>query len=57
MRAPGNGITRIEIPTDPNDDPKKCTEWQTIDVPTDILYHLQTRNRQHFGQARNTPFT
>jgi hypothetical protein len=52
-----SGITRIEIPVDPHDDPKKCTEWQVIDVPTQILHHLQSRNRQHFGQAQNTPFT
>lgn len=51
------GITRIEIPADPKEDPKTCTEWQTIDVPTDILQHLQNRNRTHFGQAHNTPFT
>ena len=52
-----SGITRIEIPTDPSVDPKKCTEWQIIDVPTEILHHLQARNRSHFGQAHNTPFT
>ena len=52
-----NGITRIEIPIDLREDPKKCTEWQVIDVPTQILHHLQSRNRTHFGQAQNTPFT
>ena len=46
-----NGITRIEIPIDPNDDPKTCINWKTIDVPTEILYHLQQRNRRHFGRS------
>jgi hypothetical protein len=52
-----SGITRIEVPTRPNEDPKKCSDWKIIDVPTEILHHLQTRNRKHFGQAQNTPFT
>jgi exonuclease III len=52
-----SGITRIEVPVDPDQDPKTCNDWKTIDVPTDILQHLQTRNRQHFGQAKDTPFT
>ena len=51
------GVARIEIPSDPNADPKSCTEWVQIDVPTDVLHHLQQRNRNHFGQAYGTPFT
>ena len=51
------GVTRLEIPIHPEEDPKKCTEWQQIDVPSDILAHLQQRNRSHFGQAQGTPFT
>ena len=52
-----SGITRIEVPVQPDEDPKKCTDWQIIDVPTEVLQHLQRRNRKHFGQAKNTPFT
>ena len=51
------GVTRLEIPKHPDDDPKNCTEWQTIDVPSEIVHHLQTRNQKHFGQAQGTPFT
>lgn len=51
------GITRIEVPQNPHDDPRKCTHWKIIDVPTEILIQLQKRNRQHFGQAHGTPFT
>jgi exonuclease III len=51
------GITRIEIPVHPSDDPKTCTEWRTIDVPNQIVRQLQRRNRTHFGQAQGTPFT
>ena len=51
------GSTAIEIPIHPEVDPKICTEWQTIEVPTEIVEHLQTRNKTHSGQAHGTPFT
>jgi hypothetical protein len=51
------GVTRIEIPLHPEADPKACTEWQQIEVPTEILFHLHRRNRKHFGQAQGSPFT
>ncbi|KAI2503136.1 hypothetical protein MHU86_11327 [Fragilaria crotonensis] len=50
------GVVRLEIPIHPDQDPKGCTEWQTIDVPQEILALLQARNRKHFGQAHGTPF-
>ena len=52
-----NGVTRLEIPCPPSADPKSCTEWQTVDIPSEIVEHLQRRNRQHFGQAHGSPFT
>ena len=52
-----SGITRIEVPVHENQDPKSCTEWKTIDIPSEVLLHLQHRNRRHFGQADGTPFT
>jgi exonuclease III len=51
------GVTRIEIPLHPEQEPQTCSEWQTIDVPTEVLRHLQQRNQLHFGQAAGTPFT
>lgn len=50
-------MTRIEIPVHPEQDPKVCTDWQMIDIPSEVLYHLQKRNRKHFSQALGTPFT
>jgi hypothetical protein len=52
-----SGITRIEIPEDDNDDPKTCKRWKVVDIPSEILTHLQNRNRKHFGQAQGSPFT
>ncbi len=51
------GVSRIEIALHPEIDPKNCTEWQQIDVPSEILKHLQERNQKHFAQAHGTPFT
>ena len=31
--------------------------WIQVDVPTEIVRHLQERNQKHFGQAHGTPFT
>lgn len=51
------GVSRIEIPLHPDQDPKTCSEWQQIDVPTEVLEQLRRRNQKHFGQAAGTPFT
>ena len=51
------GITRLEVPLNPQDDPKTCIHWKVIDIPTDILTQLQKQNQKHFGQAQGTPFT
>ncbi len=59
LRTPHHrqGVTRIEIPLHPGDDPKACQEWQQVEVPTEVVYQLQQRNRAHFGQAHGSPFT
>jgi hypothetical protein len=51
------GVTRVEVPRLEGEDPKTCTDWIQIDVPTEVLERLQQRNRNHFGQAFGTPFT
>ena len=51
------GLTRLEVPQDPAQDPKHCTEWTTVDTPADITKYLLERNQKHFGQAAGTPFT
>jgi hypothetical protein len=37
--------------------PQGLRPVETIDIPSEVLAHLQVRNRRHFGQARETPFT
>ena len=56
-RGVRQGITMIEIPRHYGTDPKICTDWQTIEVPTEIVHHLQQRNQKHFSQAHGSPFT
>ena len=52
-----SGLTRLEVPSNPDQDPKNCSEWTTVDNPEDITRYLLARNQKHFGQADGTPFT
>jgi hypothetical protein len=64
-----SGFTSIDVPTswpsalsDPSltrtlPDPKKATDWKTIDLPEEIVYYLLLRNRLHFGHTHGSPFT
>jgi hypothetical protein len=51
------GIAKLEVPVNPDDDPKTCRNWRTVDLPDEILTLLQQRNQAHFGRAEGTPFT
>ena len=46
-----NGLTRLEVPKDPTQDPKRCTEWMVVDTPKAITQFLLERNKKHFSQA------
>jgi hypothetical protein len=35
-----SGLKRLEVPVDPSQDPKQCTEWMTVDTPKDITKYL-----------------
>jgi hypothetical protein len=59
LRSPtrGSGISSLQVPADPTDNPKECSDWVTIDAPSEVVERLRERNRTHFGQAQGTPFT
>ena len=57
VKGDRRGVVALEIPVHPESDPKTCSEWRTIDVPSEIVEQLQIRNRKHFGQAHGSPFT
>jgi hypothetical protein len=50
------GLTTVLIPVD-NPNPKLATIWKQIDDPSAVVTIIQERNKQHFAQDANTPFT
>jgi hypothetical protein len=40
--------------SDPERIPRNAQTGKLFNVPTNVLQHLQTRNRVHFGQAKTT---
>jgi hypothetical protein len=52
-----SSLNRLKVPLDPQQDPKTCHEWVTVDVPEEITAYLLKRNCKHFSQALGTPFT
>jgi exonuclease III len=59
LRSPhqGSGVSSIQVPAQPTDNPKDCSDWITVDAPAEVVEKLRDRNRKHFGQAHGTPFT
>ena len=51
-----SGINSIRVPTNPNTNPKECTNWTTVTEPSEINEYILRRNQTHFGQANSTPF-
>ena len=55
------GLREIQVPSDPDIDPKECPKdpscWCTVRAPKEIQDLLIARNRKHFGQAQGTPLT
>jgi hypothetical protein len=51
------GIGSLEVPVEPDEEPRTCTEWRTVETPNEIEDLLLARNRKHFGQAEGTPLT
>jgi hypothetical protein len=51
------GVSSIQVPVIPTDNPKDCKDWITIDAPNEVVKKLRDPNRVHFRQAQGTPFT
>jgi hypothetical protein len=49
-------LNRLEVPEDPDADPKDptTTRWTLVDSPDEIAQFVQQRNRHHFGQAHGS---
>jgi hypothetical protein len=42
--AQKSGITRLLVPSDPDANPKTCSDWRTVNLPDEIASHLRKRN-------------
>lgn len=51
------GLDHILVPTDPEANPKTCTDWKRIEDPVEVNAYLTERNQRHFGQARGGKLT
>ena len=51
------GLSRLQVPVNPDVSPKTCTEWKSVELPKEINDYILARNRTHFGQAHGTPWT
>jgi hypothetical protein len=51
------GVSSIQVPVIPTENPKECKDWITVDAPNEVVEKLRDGNRVHFGQAQGTPFT
>jgi exonuclease III len=50
------GLSRVEVPLDPLENPKTATKWRSVDEPHAMEKAIQSRNQTHFGQAKSTIF-
>jgi hypothetical protein len=59
LKPESQSITYVEIPENPQEDPKVATKWKKIFDKTELERILHERNRIHFSQAATdgTPFT
>jgi hypothetical protein len=54
---PDKAVTNIQALPDPKVIQHDKTQWQTTELPANIMYYLCLRNHLHFGQAIGTLFT
>ena len=51
------GLSFVDVPVNPQDDPKQCTDWQRIDDPKQVEEAIRERLKQHFSQSKNCNLT
>ena len=51
------GLSHVMVPTDPEENPRTCTEWTQVDCPTTMTQLLTECNRSHFGQSKGCTLT
>ena len=51
------GIASVKVPTDPQQDPKQCIDWTTIDDSPEVIAAISDRLKKQFGQSKNCTWT
>ena len=51
------GLSCVEVPVDPEHDPKQCTDWQRVDDPQQVEAAIRARLKKHFSQAKDCNLT
>ena len=51
------GLTHVLVPTNPDDHPRTCEDWEQVDCPTKMAQILIARNKAHFGQSQGCTLT
>ena len=51
------GLTYVEVPADPEADPKQCQDWRRVDDPVEVEEAIRQRLKTHFSQARDCNLT
>ena len=51
------GLSYVEVPVDPAEDPKQCQDWKRVDDPVEVEEAIRNRLKKHFSQAKDCNLT
>ena len=51
------GLSFVDVPVDPQADPKRCTNWERLVDPQQVEQAIRDRLRKHFSQSKNCNLT
>ena len=51
------GLSYVEVPVDPEEDPKQCQQWRRVDDPVEVEEAIRNRLKKHFSQAKDCNLT
>ena len=53
----GGGLSYVQVPEDPEENPKTCQEWKTLTDPTEVETAIRARLEKHFSQSKDCNLT
>ena len=51
------GLSYVEVPVDPQENPKHCTDWRRIHDPKEVEEAIRNRLKLHFSQSKDCNLT